>query len=93
MPGTTYESIPDAWIYGDGFAVLVESKVGDNDFSPIHMQAHLACLVATERLPPKIVLHTWRDVYGFFHDLLPSLTDASSLLLVRQFIQFWSTAT
>jgi hypothetical protein len=86
--GTTYDSVPDAWVYGDGFAVLIESKVGDADFSPKHMQAHLACLAATERLPPKIVLHTWRDVHDFFHGLLPSLTDASSLLLVKQFIQF-----
>jgi hypothetical protein len=85
--GTAYESLPDAWVYGDGFAVLVESKVGDNDFSPKHMEAHLARLGSTGRLPPKIVLRTWRDVHGFLHNLLPSLTDASSLL-VRQFIQF-----
>lgn len=26
----TYASVPDAWIYGDGFAVLVESKVAGN---------------------------------------------------------------
>jgi hypothetical protein len=86
--GRAYESLPDAWVYGDGFAVLIESKVGDNDFSPRHMQAHLACLGSTERLPPKIILQTWRDVHGFFQNLLPKLTDASSLLLVRQFIQF-----
>ena len=86
--GKTYDSVPDAWVYGDGFAVLVESKVGDNDFSPNHMQAHLAHLGPTERLPPKIVLRTWRDVHGFFNNLLPNLADASSLLLVGQFIQF-----
>jgi hypothetical protein len=57
---TTYESLPDAWVYGDGFAVLVESKVGDHDFSPQHMQAHLARLGSAEHSPPKIVLHTWR---------------------------------
>jgi hypothetical protein len=28
-----YDSVPDAWIYGDGFAVLVESKV-NGGFSP-----------------------------------------------------------
>jgi hypothetical protein len=36
----TSESVPDAWIYGDRFAVLVESKV-NGDFSPGQMQAHL----------------------------------------------------
>lgn len=91
-PGTStesqYESVPDAWIYGDGFAVLVEIKVGDGGFSPGQMQAHFARLKSTEHLPPKIVLKTWRDVHGFFHNLLPSLTDASSFLLVTQFIQF-----
>jgi len=86
--GTNYESLPDAWVYGDGFAILVESKIGDNDFSPKHMGAHLARLGSTEHLPPKIVLQTWRDVRGFFHNILPSLTDASTLLLVTQFIQF-----
>jgi hypothetical protein len=86
--GPTYESLPDAWVYGDGFAVLVESKVGDNDFTPKHMQAHLSRLGSAEHVPPKIVLHTWRDVHSFFHKLLPSLTDASSCLLVRQFVQF-----
>jgi hypothetical protein len=39
-------------------------------------------------MPPKIVLRTWRDVYGFLHSLMPSLTDASSRLLVGQFMQF-----
>jgi len=86
--GPTYESLPDAWIYGDGFAVLVESKVGGSDFTPKHMGAHLARLASAEHAPPKIVLRTWRDVHGFFHDLLPSLTDAATLLLVGQFIQF-----
>ena len=58
--GPTYESLPDAWVYGDGFAVLVESKVGDNDFTPKHMQAHLSRLGSAEHVPPKIVLHAWR---------------------------------
>jgi hypothetical protein len=38
-----YDSVPDAWVYGDGFAVLVESKV-NGDFSPEQMQAHLEYL-------------------------------------------------
>jgi hypothetical protein len=56
---TTYESVPDAWVYGDGFAVLVESKVNDADFSPGQMQGHLARLQSSEPTPPKIALKTW----------------------------------
>jgi hypothetical protein len=81
-------SRPHAWVYGDGFVVLVESKVGDNDFSPRQMAAHLARLGTAEQTRPKVVLRTWRDVHGFFHGLLPSLADTSSRLLVEQFIQF-----
>ena len=70
-----YESIPDAWVYGDGFAVLVESKVAGVGFSPGQMQAHSARLRSTEHTPPEIVLRNWRDIHGFFRSLLPSLAD------------------
>ncbi len=80
-----YASVPDAWIFGDGFAVLVESKVS-GDFSSDQMRAHLACLGAST--PPKFVKRTWREIHSFFRTLLPQMTDASSRLLVSQFVQF-----
>lgn len=83
-----YEGVPDAWIYGDKFAVLVESKVNDGDFSQGQMQAHLARLRSIEPKPPEITLKTWGQLHGLFGNLLPRLTDVSSRLLVRQFIEF-----
>jgi hypothetical protein len=85
----TYESVPDAWVYGDKYAVLVESKVNDGDFSQEQMQAHFARLRSIELMPPEITRRTWGQIHGFFGSLLPLLTDASPEgLLVRQFMQF-----
>ena len=81
------DSLPDAWIYGDGFVILIESKVNDGDFSPGQMQAHLARLWSSNETPPDVVLKTWRDLHSFFHKLLPSLKGAEHLL-VEQFVQF-----
>ena len=85
----TSESVPDAWVYGDGFAVLVESKVNDAAFSQGQIQAHLARLQSIEHAPTKIVPKTWGQVHGFFERLLPRLTDAPwPKLLVEQLIEF-----
>jgi hypothetical protein len=85
------DSRPDAWIYGDGFAVLVESKVNDADFSPRQMARHYAML-RTSGHPPKVIPKTWREIHAFFRNLLLSLTDKSRLgdsrLLGKQFTQF-----
>ena len=84
-----YESLPDAWVYGDTFAVLVESKVGDSDFSPSQMESHRARLWQNSGKAPKVVKKTWQEIHCLFCDILTSLTDGSSTdLLVRQFIQF-----
>lgn len=83
-----YETLPDAWIYGDGFAVLVESKVHESDFSCEQMQSHLTRLEAVDSAPCHVVLRTWEQLHTLFRDLLPSLKRESSRLLVSQFIQF-----
>lgn len=84
-----YEGVPDAWVYGEKFAVLVESKVNDGDFSQGQMQAHLARLWSIEPKPPEIILKTWGQIHCLFSRLLPSLPDKSSQqLLVKQFIEF-----
>lgn len=86
----TQESVPDAWVYGDRFAVLVESKV-NGDFSPGQMQAHLEYLKHDEGTPPKVKLRTWQQLHSMFGRLLPGLTGTSKFL-VEQFISSWSTA-
>ena len=83
------ESIPDAWVYGDNFVVLVESKIDDSAFSRRQMQAHLALLKSPGSEPPKIVSKTWCQIHGFFERLLPRLMDASpAKLLVEQFVEY-----
>lgn len=82
----TYKSIPDAWIYGHGFAVLVESKVA-GDFVDGQMVSHLVHLTAPDAEPPFIILKTWRDLHQFFHSLLPEITGTAALL-VEQFIEY-----
>ena len=77
----------DAWVHGDGFAVLVESKL-TGDFSMDQMSAHLACL-GTENGPAKLIKKTWGEInFFFFRALCPRVTDAPSRLLIRQFVQF-----
>jgi hypothetical protein len=82
---SAYANVPDAWIFGDGFAVLVESKIS-GDFSSDQMGAHLACLGATT--PPKFVKRTWSEIHSFFHRLLPQLNGEASKLLAGPFVQF-----
>jgi hypothetical protein len=84
---TATDSLPDGWVYGDGFAVLVETKV-NGDFSPGQMQAHLELLRPSEGPPPKIELMTWKQIHRLFASVLPNQEDAASRLLVKQFIQF-----
>lgn len=79
--------VPDAWVYGDGFAILVESKVGNADFSAEQMERHYSLLKLTEHKPPKVILRTWRDVHSVFCKLKSALTD-TALLLAEQFIQY-----
>jgi hypothetical protein len=83
------ESIPDAWVYGDGFAILVESKV-NSDFSAGQMQAHHARLNSLEGEPPVVRLMTWKQLHRLFNSFLPSLKKTASRqhLLVQQFIEF-----
>jgi hypothetical protein len=84
---TTYESLPDAWVYGDGFAVLVETKV-NGDFSPGQMEAHYGRLQPKDGAPPMLKLTTWKEIHRLFSSFLPRLTDSASLLLVKQFSEF-----
>ena len=83
-----YESVPDAWISGDKFAVLVESKV-NGDFLPCQMQAHHEYLTPSGARAPLVDLRTWRQLHSMFEKflLLPGLTDGARYL-IEQFIQF-----
>ncbi len=82
-----YESVPDGWIYGNGFAILVECKVC-GDFTTGQMGAHIARLIVSGSPRPKVILKTWSEIHDFFYRLLPKLSNSSTQLLVSQFVQF-----
>ena len=81
-----YASVPDAWIYGDGFAVLVESKVVGG-FVEGQMHSHIARLRANGNASPSVDLKTWRDLHRFFRALRCQLSGVPAFL-VDQFIEY-----
>lgn len=84
------ESVPDAWLYGDDFVVLVESKTGQATLDLNQMACHWHKLQPTHR---KVV--TWAEVHKFFIGLAGILTDTRSKWLVEQFTQYleWTGMT
>jgi hypothetical protein len=88
------DSRPDAWIYGENYVVLIESKVGDASLDPSQMQCHLQKLKAGARQRPRCKVQTWAKVHRFFVGLLPGLSDQDKWL-VEQFTQYleWSSMT
>lgn len=84
------DSRPDAWLYGDDFVVLVESKTGENTLDLDQMACHWQ-----KMRPRRCKVLTWADVHKFFVDLASGLNDAKSEWLVEQFTQYleWTGMT
>lgn len=85
-----YDSLPDAWIYGDDVAILIESKVNDGAFDPFQMSSHLTRLNRKNGGDPIVVLKTWEEIHGIFRRIAATLTNdhGCAAFLVMQFIQF-----
>lgn len=83
-------SRPDAWLYGDDFVVLIESKIGDANLNLNQLACHWQKLHPTTC---KIV--TWSEVHAFFTGLMCDVTDARSRWLTEQFTQYleWTGMT
>ena len=81
------ESRPDAWLYGDDFVVLIESKVGDASLEPNQIRCHFRKLQVDNWQKPRCQVRTWAEVHQFFDTLLPELKDKNKFL-VEQFIQY-----
>ncbi len=80
------ESRPDAWIYGDDFAVLIESKVvGYLDAD--QMRYHFQKLTIGEKRFPVCEERTWAELHAFFKSLTPELTE-NSRWIVNQFMRY-----
>ncbi|MCX6997598.1 MAG: hypothetical protein NTV49_11045 [Kiritimatiellaeota bacterium] len=87
----TAESVsrPDAWIYGDGFAVLIESKVVGG-LNAGQMERHRGIL-SPDGVKPREARMTWAEVFHCFSNMQKNLNERDQWL-VGQFIQFleWS---
>lgn len=83
---TREDSRPDAWIYGDNYVVLIESKVVGN-LDSNQTQYHLQKLQAGTSQQVRCVVRKWVDVHRFFIGILPELSDKNKWL-VKQFTQY-----
>jgi len=80
------DSLPDAWLYGEDFVVLIESKVGDALLESNQMRCHLRKLQVGSKHKPKRQVRTWADVHKFFRQL-SGLSDKDRWLM-GQFTQY-----
>jgi hypothetical protein len=79
-------SLPDAWIYGSDYVVLIESKTtGSLDAG--QMQRHFQKLRAGKDQPPMCKVCTWAEVHQFFRTLLGGLV-GKDRWIVGQFTQY-----
>jgi hypothetical protein len=72
------DSFPDAWIYGDNFVVLVESKVEGKEGASLEldqMERHYQKLLVDTEQQPDCRIHTWAEVHRFFKNLSDELVD------------------
>lgn len=83
-------SRPDAWIYGDKYAILIESKVaGYLDYS--QMKEHYQKLSANSKKSPEYNEITWGEIQRFFKNelnRLESKANTSSIFLMEQFTEY-----
>jgi hypothetical protein len=90
------DSRPDAWIYGQDYVILIESKVGNASIELDQMQCHFQKLQTKPdaRQRPRFEVRTWAEVHRFFVGLLPGLSDKDKWL-VEQFTQYleWNSMT
>lgn len=81
------DSRPDAWLYGENFVVLIESKVGNDSLKLDQMRCHFRKLEKDASQPPKCQVRTWADIHQFFVRLV-SVLKGKNRWLVEQFIQY-----
>lgn len=83
---TKKDSRPDAWIYGDDFVVLIESKVVGG-LNTTQMLYHMQKLQLNPNVTPQYEERTWADVHSFFSSTLNNLRSQSKFI-VSQFTQY-----
>jgi hypothetical protein len=81
------DSRPDAWLYGDDFVVLIESKVGGASLKPQQMQSHFQKLQVGTKHQPRCMVRTWAEVHQFFCGCIADVGDKDRWL-IEQFTQY-----
>ena len=83
------DSRPDAWIFGDDYVVLIESKVGDAQLQTEQMKRHFQKLCGESSQQPRCEQRTWADVHQFFIRVASELeSKGRDKWLIRQFTQY-----
>ena len=80
------DSRPDAWIYGDDYVILIESKVVGN-LNTEQMEHHLSKLNIDDSQEVRKEVRKWADIHSFFNSILAELGDKNKWL-VKQFTQY-----
>jgi hypothetical protein len=80
------ESRPDAWLYGDDFVVVLESKVVGS-LEPDQMQRHCQKLRVGTHREPRCEVRSWAKVHQFFVGILPELSGKNKWV-AQQFVQY-----
>lgn len=83
-------SRPDAWLHGDDFVVLVESKVEDSPLELNQMACHWHKLN-----PQRCKVVTWAEVHEFFVKMAGIFNDPKTIWIVKQFTDYleWTGMT
>lgn len=80
------DSRPDAWVYGEDFVIVLESKVAAA-LDPHQIQRHLHKLRVDALSPPRVIERSWAEVHRFFLDLHARLSGRDAWL-VQQWTQY-----
>jgi hypothetical protein len=80
------DSRPDAWLYGEDFVVLIESKVEDASLELNQMRGHFRKLQVSSRHRPRCLVRTWAQVHQFFKELHE--LNGKDKWLVEQFTEY-----
>ncbi len=90
---TDGKSRPDAWIYSDDFAILVESKVVGY-VNPNQMNQHYSLLTTDKSNSPQYIEKSWSDIHHFFCRISNEM-DYHVQWIINQFTQYleWNSMT
>jgi hypothetical protein len=81
------DSLPDAWLFGSDYVVLIESKVAGS-LEQEQMQKHRHKLCAGRRQRPGFKVHTWAEIHRFFKTLPDDALTDIDRWIVGQFTQY-----